>query len=40
MIVAFEGFSGRYVWHCHILEDEDNERTMKGRALTRVMAAP
>jgi spore coat protein A len=24
-IVRFEGFSGRYVWHCHILEHEDNE---------------
>jgi spore coat protein A len=21
----FEGFTGRYVWHCHILEHEDNE---------------
>jgi Multicopper oxidase len=20
-----EGFTGRYVWHCHILEHEDNE---------------
>jgi spore coat protein A len=25
IIVRFEGFSGRYVWHCHILEHEDNE---------------
>ncbi len=25
IIVPFEGFSGRYVWHCHILEHEDNE---------------
>jgi spore coat protein A len=25
IIVKFEGFSGRYVWHCHILEHEDNE---------------
>ncbi len=23
--VRFEGFTGRYVWHCHILEHEDNE---------------
>ncbi|HEY3936234.1 MAG TPA: multicopper oxidase domain-containing protein [Bryobacteraceae bacterium] len=22
---AFEGFTGRYVWHCHMLEHEDNE---------------
>jgi spore coat protein A len=25
IIVKFEGFAGRYVWHCHILEHEDNE---------------
>lgn len=25
IIIRFEGFSGRYVWHCHILEHEDNE---------------
>jgi spore coat protein A len=25
IIVRFEGFSGRYVWHCHLLEHEDNE---------------
>ena len=25
IIVPFEGFKGRYVWHCHILEHEDNE---------------
>jgi spore coat protein A len=25
IIVRFEGFTGRYVWHCHMLEHEDNE---------------
>jgi spore coat protein A, manganese oxidase len=25
IIVPFSGFTGRYVWHCHILEHEDNE---------------
>lgn len=25
IIVNFEGFAGRYVWHCHVLEHEDNE---------------
>jgi spore coat protein A, manganese oxidase len=25
IIVPFEGYSGRYVWHCHLLEHEDNE---------------
>lgn len=25
IIVRFEGYLGRYVWHCHILEHEDND---------------
>ena len=25
IIVRFEGYKGRYVWHCHNLEHEDNE---------------
>jgi spore coat protein A len=25
IIVPFEGYTGRYVWHCHNLEHEDNE---------------
>jgi spore coat protein A, manganese oxidase len=25
IIIRFEGFAGRYVWHCHVLEHEDNE---------------
>ena len=25
IIVRFEGYAGRYVWHCHILEHGDNE---------------
>jgi spore coat protein A, manganese oxidase len=25
IIVKFEGYRGKYVWHCHILEHEDNE---------------
>jgi len=25
IIVPFRGYPGRYVWHCHILEHEDNE---------------
>ena len=25
IILKFEGYTGRYVWHCHILEHEDNE---------------
>ena len=25
IIIRFEGFAGRYVWHCHVLEHEDYE---------------
>lgn len=25
IIIRFEGYTGRYVWHCHFLEHEDNE---------------
>jgi spore coat protein A, manganese oxidase len=25
IIVSFKGYTGRYVWHCHLLEHEDNE---------------
>ncbi len=25
IIARFDGYSGRYVWHCHTLEHEDNE---------------
>ena len=25
LIAKFEGYTGRYVWHCHVLEHEDNE---------------
>jgi spore coat protein A len=25
IIVRFEGYTGRYVWHCHVPEHEDNE---------------
>ncbi len=25
IIIRFEGYPGRYVWHCHVLEHEDNE---------------
>ena len=25
IIVPFQGYAGRYVWHCHLLEHEDNE---------------
>jgi spore coat protein A len=25
IIIPFVGYAGRYVWHCHVLEHEDNE---------------
>jgi spore coat protein A len=25
IIVKFDAYPGRYVWHCHLLEHEDNE---------------
>jgi FtsP/CotA-like multicopper oxidase with cupredoxin domain len=25
IVVRFETHAGRYVWHCHILEHEDND---------------
>jgi spore coat protein A len=25
IIIRFEGYVARYVWHCHVLEHEDNE---------------
>jgi spore coat protein A len=25
IIVKFEGYAGRFVWHCHVLEHEDND---------------
>ncbi|MGH9618373.1 MAG: multicopper oxidase domain-containing protein, partial [Bryobacteraceae bacterium] len=35
IIVKFEKFSGRYVWHCHILEHEDNEMMRPYNVLRR-----
>ena len=35
IIVPFEGYAGRYVWHCHILEHEDNEMMRPYEVLLR-----
>ncbi len=35
IIVKFEGYAGRYVWHCHILEHEDNEMMRPYRVLDK-----
>jgi spore coat protein A, manganese oxidase len=34
IIVRFDGYSGRYVWHCHILEHEDNEMMRPYQVLS------
>lgn len=38
IIVRFEGFTGRYVWHCHILEHEDNEMMRPYEIIERSTA--
>ncbi len=35
IIVRFEGWAGRYVWHCHVLEHEDNEMMRPYDVLPR-----
>jgi spore coat protein A len=37
IMVRFEGYAGRYVWHCHVLEHEDNEMM---RPYDVIAAAP
>ena len=34
IIVPFQGYPGRYVWHCHILEHEDNEMMRPYEVIT------
>jgi spore coat protein A, manganese oxidase len=36
IIARFEGFPGRYVWHCHLLEHEDNEMMRPYEVITSV----
>jgi spore coat protein A len=35
IIVRFEGYVGRYVWHCHVLEHEDNEMMRPYQVLKK-----
>lgn len=35
IIVPFEQYAGRYVWHCHILEHEDNEMMRPYEVVSR-----
>jgi spore coat protein A len=39
IIVRFEGYTGRYVWHCHILEHEDNEMMRPYEVVNTTAAA-
>jgi spore coat protein A, manganese oxidase len=39
IIVPFAGYAGRYVWHCHILEHEDNEMMRPYEVLARPAGA-
>jgi spore coat protein A len=38
LIVPFQGYAGRYVWHCHILEHEDNEMMRPFEVLPAIAA--
>jgi spore coat protein A, manganese oxidase len=40
IIVPFEGYSGRYVWHCHNLEHEDNEMMRPYEVLVAAGITP
>jgi spore coat protein A len=37
IIVPFVGFPGRYVWHCHILEHEDNEMMRPYEVVPQIL---
>jgi spore coat protein A len=39
IIVRFEGYAGRYVWHCHVLEHEDYEMMRPYDVLPKPHAA-
>jgi spore coat protein A len=40
IIIKFEGYTGRYVWHCHNLEHEDNEMMRPFDVLPNSNSAP
>jgi spore coat protein A, manganese oxidase len=40
IIVRFEGYTGRYVWHCHLLEHEDNEMMRPYEVLAKTVQVP
>ncbi|HZL19953.1 MAG TPA: multicopper oxidase, partial [Polyangia bacterium] len=40
IIVRFEGYTGRYVWHCHLLEHAANEMMRPFEVVPRPKAGP
>ncbi len=38
IIARFEGYPGKYPWHCHMLEHEDNEMMLQFEVVPRVGA--
>ncbi|MFZ0770436.1 MAG: multicopper oxidase domain-containing protein [Candidatus Sulfotelmatobacter sp.] len=38
IIIPFAGYPARYVWHCHILEHEDNEMMRTYEVIEAVKA--
>jgi spore coat protein A len=40
IIIRFEGFVGRYVWHCHVLEHEDNDMMRPYDVLPQNTSVP
>ena len=34
IIARFDGFAGKYPWHCHMLEHEDNEMMLQFEVVT------
>ena len=39
IIIRFGGYTGRYVWHCHLLEHEDNEMIRPFDVITAAVAS-
>jgi spore coat protein A, manganese oxidase len=40
IIIRFEGYVGRYVWHCHILEHEDNDMMRPYDVIRPALPSP
>jgi spore coat protein A len=40
ILVRFEGYTGRYVFHCHMLEHEDNDMMRPYEVVAAKLASP